>query len=110
MLDDVLFVVAALTRGDRIYAELVQVYGVVLPDAESPRGPFTVSDDEIDALLLPDLRQELLHDPHAGLPDDLTDEEDTQRCHQERIAAAALLDKLSVILLRFEARPDGEIW
>ena len=76
MLDDVLLVVAALAGGDRIDAELVEVHGVVLADAEPARGPFAVSDDEIDALLLPHLREELLHDPDAGLADDLPDEED----------------------------------
>ena len=41
--------------------------------------------------------------------DDLSDEEDAQGCHRERIAAVRVLDKLSAVLLRFHLRPDGEI-
>ena len=53
MLDDVLLVIAALARGDRIDAELVEIHGMVLPDAEAPGGPFAVGNDEVDALFLP---------------------------------------------------------
>jgi hypothetical protein len=54
MLDNIFFVVAALTSGDRIDAQFVQVHRVILPDAESTRGTFAIRDDEIDALILPD--------------------------------------------------------
>ena len=86
VLDDVFLVVAAFAGGDRIDAELVEVHGVVLADAEPARGPFSVRNDEVDGVLLPDLREELLHDPHAGLADDLSNEEDADGCHLQRIA------------------------
>jgi hypothetical protein len=81
VLDHVLLVVGALARGDRVDAELVQVDGVVLPDAEPARGAFAIGDDEVDGALLADLRQQLFYAPDAGLADDLAEEEDSKR-HQ----------------------------
>ena len=63
MFDDVFLVVAALAGRDGIYAQFVQLDGVILANSEPAGSALSVSNHEIDGMFLAQLWEELLHDP-----------------------------------------------
>jgi hypothetical protein len=78
--DHVLLVVDALSGGDCVHPQFVQIDRVVFPDPESAGSTVAAGDDEVDTLFLFELCQSALHAEHPGRADDFTDVEDSQGC------------------------------